>query len=266
MRIPVLAGRALRPADHGNAPPVVLVSAGLARSAWPGRSAVGQRLAVGASRAYEVVGVVGDVKPARPDGQDQGTAYFSFEQAPWGHFGDWGMDLVVRTAGDELALSPIVREQVRAAAPGLPIVGLTRMTDAFGLGLADRRFNALLSSVFAGLSLVLAMIGLGGVLMTIVGERRKEIGIRAALGAGPGHIVCSVLREGMTLTACGLLVGLAGALLSSRVIASLLFGVSPVDPASCIGAAVLVSLVSLAASVVPLVRALAVDPAEVLKS
>jgi predicted permease len=265
MRIPLLAGRTLRSADTGHAPRVVVVSAGLARSAWPGRSAIGQRLSIDASPVYEVVGVVGDVKPGRPDDQNQATAYFSFDQAPWGHFGDWGMDLVVRAAGDELQMVASVREAVRTAAPDLPIVGLMRMTDAFGLGLADRRFHALMFGAFGALSLALAMTGLGGVLVMLVGERRTEIGIRAALGATPRHILSSVLRESLALTASGLLAGLAAALLTSRVIASFLFGISATDPSTYAGAAMLVAVVSLTASLVPLARALAVNPVEALR-
>ena len=265
MRIPVTAGRTLGSADHGSAPRVVLVSAGLARAGWPGRRAIGQRLALGDSPAYEVVGVVGDVKPGRPDGNDQATAYFSFDQAPWGHFGDWGMDLVVRVAGDEPAQAASLRRAIRAAAPDLPIVGLMRMTDAFDLSLADRRFNALLFGAFGTLSLVLAMIGLGGVLVTIVGERRQEIGIRAALGASRRDVIAPVLREGLTMIASGLSLGLAGALVISRGIASFFFGISPVDLPTYAAAALLVVLVSLAASVVPLVRALAISPMEVLR-
>jgi predicted permease len=265
MRIPVTAGRPLGSADHGSAPRVVLVSAGLARAAWPGQGAIGQRLSLGDSPAYEVVGVVGDVKPGRPDGSDQATAYFSFDQAPWGHFGDWGMDVVVRVAGDEQALAASVRQEVRAAAPNLPIVGLMRMTDAFGLGLADRRFHALLFGAFGTLSLVLAMIGLAGVLVMIVGERRLEIGIRAALGASRRDIISSVLRETLTLMAWGLSLGMAGAILISRAVGSFLYGISPVDLPTCAGAALLVVLVSLAASVVPLLRALAIRPMEVLR-
>jgi predicted permease len=266
MGIPLIEGRTLRSADHANALPVVLVSAGLARSAWPGQRAIGQRLSIGASPAYEVVGVVGEVKPARPDGDDQATAYFSFDQAPWGHHGDWGMDMVIRAAGDELALAASVRQQVRAAAPNLPIVGLMRMSDAFGLGIADRRFNALLFGAFGTLSLVLAMIGLGGVLVMLIGERRQEIGIRAALGATRRDIISPVLREGLTLTASGLLLGLAGALLTSRAIHSFLFGIPAVDLPTYAGAAMLVIVVSLATSAVPVARALAISPMEALRS
>ena len=206
------------------------------------------------------------MKPARPDGPDQATAYFSFDQAPWGHFGDWGMDLVIRGAGEPLGLEARVREEVRAAAPTLPIAGLVHMTDAFALGLADRRFNALLFGAFGTLSLVLAMVGLGGVLVMLVGRQRREIGIRAALGATPRHIISSVLRDMLTMTGSGLIVGLAVALLTSRVIGSFLFGISAVDLPTYAGAAMLVVFVSLASSLVSLVAALAIDPTEALRS
>jgi ABC-type antimicrobial peptide transport system permease subunit len=176
------------------------------------------------------------------------------------------MDMVIRAAGDELALAASVRQQVRAAAPNLPIVGLMRMSDAFGLGIADRRFNALLFGAFGTLSLVLAMIGLGGVLVMLIGERRQEIGIRAALGATRRDIISPVLREGLTLTASGLLLGLAGALLTSRAIHSFLFGIPAVDLPTYAGAAMLVIVVSLATSAVPVARALAISPMEALRS
>ena len=127
MRIPLIKGRTLRSADHANALPVVLVSAGLARGAWPGQSAIGQRLSIGASPAYEVVGVVGDVKPARPDGDDQATAYFSFEQAPWGHHGDWGMDMVDLPTYAGAAMLVIVVSLATSAVPVVRALAISPM-------------------------------------------------------------------------------------------------------------------------------------------
>jgi predicted permease len=266
MRVPVRSGRTIRATDDAHAVRVVVVSEALARQAWPDAGAIGRRLSLPGGSMYEVVGVVGDVKPGRPDGDDEPVAYFSFAQAPWGHFGDWGMDIVVRAPADPIRLAGPVRTEVRAAAPALPVLGMMAMEDAFALGLADRRFSALLFGAFGALAVALSMVGLGGVLVMMVNERRGEIGVRTALGATPVNIALMVIREAARLTTAGLGIGVLIAAGAAPAIQSLLFGVAAVDARTYLAAAALVVTVSLLSCVVPIIRAARLDPVGVLRT
>ena len=266
MRVPSKAGRTLRSSDDVRSAPVVVVSDALARAAWPGASAVGRRVWLNPEHPYEVVGVVGDVKPDRPDGDDEPVAYFSLAQAPWGHFGDWGMDIVVRAAGNPLGPARSVRDIIRSAAPALPIAGPTPMDDLVALSLADRRFRALLFGTFGALTAVLSTIGLGGLLVMMVHERSREMGLRSALGASPFDLVCLVLGEAARVTGSGLAIGALLAISVAPAIRGLLFGIAALDPPTYLGAAALVASVSMVACVLPVVRAARQDPASVLRT
>jgi predicted permease len=266
MRIPLKAGRTLRSSDDVRAAPVVVVSDALARAAWLGASAVGRRVWLNPEHPYEVVGVVGDVKQDRPDGDDEPVAYFSFAQAPWGHFGDWGMDIVVRAARNPLGAARSVRDIIRSAAPALPLAGPTPMDDLAALSLADRRFRALLFGTFGALTAILSTIGLGGLLVMMVNERSREMGVRSALGASPFDLVCLVLGEAARVVGSGLAIGALLAISVAPAIRGLLFGVAALDPPTYLAAAALVASVSMVACVLPLVRAARQDPALVLRS
>ena len=262
MRIPVLRGREFTEQDRADSPPVVLISDTFARRMWPGEDPLGHRIKMGAdTRPWRtIVGVVGDVRHKGLDAPH--TMQIYLPQTQWL---DSSTALVVRTTGDPLALAGAVRNAVWSVDSNQPISNTATMDRVIAISMAQRRFAMTLFGIFAGLALVLAAVGLYGVLTHNVSTRTNEIGVRIALGAQSGHIVRLVVNEGLVLTGIGIVIGLVGAAGLSRFLASQLFGVTSTDAMTFAGVPVLLAVVALLACYVPARRATRVDPMVALR-
>lgn len=263
MGIPLKQGRPFGAIDHDSAPGVVIISEGLARQFWPGEDPLGSRVRLGpdASAPWNtVIGVVGDVRPG-VSGDARPTAYVSSRQEHWG-----AAAVVVRTAGDPLALLPGIRRVVRALDPSLPVASVATMRDAQSELLAERRLTMQLSSVFALLALVLASVGVYGVMAFLVASRSREIGVRMALGAQPHSVFAMVLRQGLFPALVGLAIGLGGSVAIGRFIGGLLYGISPGDGLTLATVSLVLMVVTVAACLVPARRAVRVDPLEAVRA
>jgi len=270
MRIPMVEGRSFGPMDGAKSPPVVIVNQTLARLFYPGQSAVGHRIQpsgiVDTAQWFTIVGVAKDVKQGGVDAKTGTEIYLLDQQTPaYEGFAPRNMNIVVRSTLSRDALASSIRRIVASVDPGLPVVGLRSMDEVFDDALARPRFLAELLVIFAAVALALAAVGTYGVLAYSVAERRREIGIRMALGASEGGVLTLVLRQGMLLAGIGLLVGLGGALAVTRVVSSLLFGVQPTDPATFAAVGLFMLAVALVACVVPARRATRVDPLVALR-
>lgn len=266
MRIPLLRGRTFTEADDDSAAtPVVIMSEALAAEIWGSENPIGKRVKVGGPQRpwREVVGVSGNVRHVQLD--DAVTRQVYVPERQWSDVNSQ-MVLVVRTRGDAPALAPIVRAAVRSVDPSQPIINLATMDEVISRSTAQRRFALLLFAAFGVVALLLASAGIYGVLAGRVAERTREIGLRSALGATPGDIVRMVMREGALLTGVGIVLGVGGALLLSRFLGALLYGVEPADPATLGGVAVVLSVVALVACLVPAMRAIRIDPMAALRA
>jgi len=251
---------------------VAIVNERLVNTFWKGKNPIGQRLRPCCGDQvpwFTVVGVAKDVKQGGVD-QKAGTEFYFFvdqlaslpperAQVPS------TMNIVLRTTLPPSALVQTVERVVRDADRTVPVVRLREMEDVFAESIERPRLLAQLIGVFAGLALLLASIGTYGVLSFMVAERRREIGIRLALGAERSSVVAQVMRQGLLLTAVGVVIGLAGAFGVNRLIASLLFGVNPTDAATLTSVIVTITLVALLACVLPAWRASTLDPNTVLR-
>jgi putative ABC transport system permease protein len=235
----------------------------MARRFWPGQNPIGRRFRTSTKFPWRtIVGIVGDVKY---DGL--GTAaipemYFSYRQALWPQH---AMTVVLRTSGDPANLAAAARREVLAIDPDLPIYDVRTMEDLVYRSLAGPHFNMLLLEIFAGFALVLAAVGIYGVIRYSVSQRTHELGLRMAVGAQARDITGLVLREAMIVTSIGLAVGLVAALIGTRVLSTLLFGVGPTDPYVFVGVSALLTAVALLASYVPARSAARVDPINALR-
>jgi len=265
MGIPLRAGRALDERDRAGAPPVALISESLARSRFPSASPIGQRMRMGPDDGppYTIVGVVGDVKQMSLALDQADAVYIPAAQWP---VGDASMSLVVRGQGDVASLTPEIRRAIWSVDRDQPILRVATLERLLAASAAERRFALILFEAFALAALVLAAAGIYGVLSGSVAERTREIGVRAALGASRRSILALVLRSGLGLTGLGLLIGLAGAVLATRGIEAMLFGVTRLDPVTYFGVLVLLAGVALLACWIPARRAMGVDPATTLRS
>jgi putative ABC transport system permease protein len=260
MGMQLRAGRGFTEWDTENAPPVVVINETLARSQFAGEDPIGKLITFrfdGPRRIYgTIVGVVADVKRFGLEAHVPPQEYHSvLQRAP---FGD--IDLVVRAVGDPLSLAPAVRRQVWAIDANMPVVDMMSMEQRLAESVAPRRFQMLLFGAFAAVALVLAAVGVYGVISHSVSRRTHEIGIRMALGARPRDVLAMVIRQGMWLALVGVAIGLAAAFALTRLMASLLFNVSATDPATFALIALLLVIVALIASYVPARRATKVDP------
>jgi putative ABC transport system permease protein len=268
MQIPLLAGRDFTGHDTRDTPPVVIVNERLAKAFWPDGGALGKRLTLDDPRKdpvwYTVVGLIKDVKQndwaAKPDYE----YYFAALQnkntidnpQPWFSY----MTLVVRTSDDPLAFSQAVQNTVWSIDKSLPLASVKTMEEAISASVWQPRFNLLLVGLFAGLALVLAAVGIYGVMAYSVTERTHEIGIRMALGAKQSDVLRLVVREGMALAAIGGAIGLAGAFALTRLLGGLLYQVQATDPAIFGAVPCLFAAVAFLASYIPARRATRVDP------
>jgi putative ABC transport system permease protein len=268
--VPLVNGRRFDERDAPEAPGSVMINEAMARRHWPDRDPIGARLKLGDAEStapwFTVVGVVGDIRQMGLDSPPEPEVYFSLEQPP----NDWPFlfprHLVVRTAGDPLALAGAVRNAVWEVDPNQSITWIRSMVEIFDADLANRNTQLTLVGGFAVLALLLASVGLYGVLSYAVSQRTPEIGVRMALGAQRANVVGSVVRRALLLAVVGIGIGLAGAFGVTRFLASFLFGVSPTDPATLFGVSVAVLIVTGLATYVPARRAAAVDPVSVLRS
>lgn len=265
MGIPLRRGRLLDARDVANAPRAVLINESFAKRKFPAENAIGKRLRFGPEDGdwYTVVGIVGDVKRSSMDVEAPDAIYVTPDQ--W-HWVDNLMSLVVRAPGNASALIPAIRDAIWSVDKDLPISRVATMRELVDRSVSDRHFALVLFSAFGLTALLLAAVGIHGVLSGSVMERVREIGVRAALGASPAEVISMVLRRGMTLTFVGVAVGLIASGLVSHVVGSMLFEVSRLDPATYLGVAALLSVVAAAACVLPAMRAARVDPASTLKS
>jgi putative ABC transport system permease protein len=263
MGIPLRLGRLLDERDGKGAPGAVLVSESFAKRKFSGENPIGQRVHVGpdighADRPWQtIVGVVGDVKQASLAVNEPDAIYTTPWQWSWA---DSVRSLVVRTQGDAASMAPAIRQAIWSVDKDQPIVRVATMDNLLTASEAERRFALILFEAFALVALVLAATGIYGLLSGSVVERMREIGVRSALGASRMDIVGLVVRQGMTLTALGVVLGLSGAVVASRALITLLFGVSRLDPVTYVGVIAMLLGVSGIACWVPAWRAARVGP------
>lgn len=265
MEIPLLAGRTFNERDTESAPKVTIVNRNLALKCFGSETAaIGKRISIWRDEKFprEIVGVVGDTKPSTLEEKSNAQVY-----TPHTQDGSWGfMTLTIRTGTDPATLTSALRREVLALDKDLPIFNVKTMQDVVAASIGSRRTSVLLFSVFAGVALLLAAIGIYGVMAYTVTQRTQDIGIRIALGARAADVLVMVIRQGMTLALIGICVGLAGALGLTRLIASLLYDVRATDPLTFGAISLLLALVALLACWVPARRASRVDPIEALRA
>jgi putative ABC transport system permease protein len=256
MGISLRRGRALRPSDDANAPPVVVINETMARSFWPNESPLGKRIRLSQQDPWaEIIGVVRDVSLHQLNEETQPEAYYSQAQGP-----SRTMSLVVRTAADPLALAAAVRREAQALDDAAPVFGVGAAEQTLSRTVAQPRFNLILLGLFAVVALLLASVGIYGVLANAVRQRTHEMGVRLALGARPGAVFRLVIRQGMALAGVGIGIGLSGAFALTRYLESLLYEVKPADPLTFGGVTLLLLGVALLACWIPARRATKVDP------
>jgi putative ABC transport system permease protein len=263
MGIPLRRGRLLDARDRAGTPLVAVISESMARRRLPGLDPIGRQLRVGPAGPYTVVGIVGDVRQESLALGETDAVYMTPSQ--W-KFEDNPMSLVVQARSDPASLTPAVRAAVWAVDKDQPIVRVATMESLLTGSAASRRFAMRLFEAFGLAALVLAAAGLYGVLAGSVVERWREIGVRSALGASRRDIMGLILRQGLRLTTVGVVIGVGVALLATRLLATLLFGVSHVDPLTYVGVVALLTLTSIVASALPAWRASRVDPVTALRS
>jgi putative ABC transport system permease protein len=274
MGIPIVEGRGFESTDAASGGWVTVVNEALANSQWKGRNPIGQRLRPAGTNDqwFTVIGVAKDVKQASLDRQTEPEAYILVDQfvtdspTTWVGFSPPAMHMVVRTTLPLSTVAPTIRAAIRDVDPTVPVAGLREMDDVVAGSIERPRLLAQLLTTFAGLALLLAVIGTYGVLAYMVATRRREVGIRLALGATRGRVLGQVMREGLVLAGTGVVVGLFAALGLTRLLTTLLFEVQPADPMTL--AIVIPSIVVIAAVACwfPAWRASRLDPNVVLRA
>ena len=263
MRVPLLAGRDFRPEDNENAPRVMIVNESFARRFFDGRDPVRRRVQI-RGKPFTIVGMVKDSKYLSLSEAPKPYFYMSFDQVHYGS-GEGGVALYARTGGDARGFVPVLRREMSAIDPNS--TGLTAMplSDYISAAWFGPRLASLFLGVLGGISMLLAGVGLYGVLAYAVRQRTREIGIRIALGADPGGVLRMVMKRGLVLALLGIAAGLVIALAAAPKIAPLLYRVSPADPVSMVGAALFLIVVAVLASLIPALRATKVDPMVALR-
>jgi ABC-type antimicrobial peptide transport system permease subunit len=244
---------------------VVVVNDALTRQLFPGEEPVGRDVtSMGTSR--RIVGVVKDVYEFGPGRASEPAAYIPYAQVPDEEWLRRSVTLLVRSAGDPAAITPGVREAIRAIDPRIPINDVQPMTAVLSANIAAPRFRFLVFGLFALLALTLTSVGIGGLMAFTLSQRRREIAIRLAVGAAPAGVTRLILWQGIRLTAAGVLVGLAASLPASRLLSALLFDVDPHDPSILVGVTGVLAAVGFVATWLPARRASRMSPASVLRS
>jgi len=265
MRVPLQRGRVFTRQDRLGVQKVVVVSETAARKYWPGQDPVGRPVSVfqggfDVDTAY-VIGVVGDVRFGTLDSLPVPDVYLSYYQSPRGR-----MMMFLRTGADPTSVVAAARREITTVAPGVPLYDVRPMRERVADALGYARFSALLLAAFAAVALALAALGTYGVIAFGVSQRTKEIGIRVALGATRESVLRLVVGQGLALGVVGGVLGLAGALATTRVLRSLLFEVGPSDPVTLVSIVVVLIVAVVVASWIPARRAAGVDPADVLRT
>jgi predicted permease len=267
MHIPVLSGRGFDDRDEYAAPNVAVISKSLADARWPGRSPIGQVIQYGNMdgdlRPFTIVGVVGDVREANLAAPPRPVFYGDYRQRPAAAI-NLSLVMAVQPGGDEGTVMTAARKIVREVAPDVP-PRLRTIESIVSSSLVSRRFTLVLVATFGLAALVLAALGIYGVTSYLVAERRREFGIRLALGATGGRLLGMVLRQGAMLALAGIVAGGVLSIAATRAVAGLLYGVSPGDPVAFLAVTVVLAAVALAASWIPARRAARREPAEVLR-
>jgi putative ABC transport system permease protein len=268
--IPLIRGRRFNSGDNQHTPKVVIINETAARRYWPNDNPIGKRILSGLedNQWSTIVGVVGDVKHAGLDAEANPESYYHYLQIPPEamNFAESSMALVIRTSADPSAMTSSVLKELRTLDPSQPVFNVHAMQDIVYGSLAQQRFRTVLIGTFAGLALVLAALGLYGVVAYSVSQRTTELGIRVALGAQRGSILQLVVFRAAGLAAIGLGIGVAVSLAGGRIISRFLFGVSPADPLTLGTASLVILLVALTASWIPALRAARVDPVTALRA
>jgi len=261
--IPVVRGREFAAEDREDAPLVALVNETMAKQLWPGKDAIGGTIKMLNPSApwATIVGIVKDVRSAGYQSDVPPTMYFPHAQAGRSaYYTPAAMNLVVKTVGDPLAIAGPVREIVRRLSPGTPVSQVRTMESVVASSVASRRFSTTLLAGFAALALMLAGIGIYGVIAYDVSQRTYEIGLRMALGARSGQVAGMMVGRGIRMVALGLALGVAGSVAVTGLLRSLLVDVSQTDPVTFAGVIVVLAVVAVAAAWLPARRASAVDP------
>ena len=259
--IPMLKGRTFTDQDNKDATGVIVINEALAQRYWPNEEPVGKRLTVAFEKTpREIVGVVASAKQRALSADARATMYLPQLQRP-----TTGMTIVIRTIGDPLLLAGIARSQAHALDPTIPVTNVRTMDEIFSASVEQQRFSMLLVALFGGLAVVLAAIGIYGVMGYTVTQRKHEIAVRIALGARTNQVLKLVLKEGLTLALLGIGIGLIGAFGITRLMSSLLFEVKPTDLQTFATVSALLIVVAVVACIVPARRATKVDPLVALR-
>lgn len=263
MHIPMLAGRDVNDADTSDEPPVAVINETFARQIYPGDNPIGRSfiLSLGNDKPHEIIGVVGDVKLATLEGEIRPTAYLSSRQYAFGL-----MTFVVRTTGDPARLAPAAVRVIRDIDPLLPVSAVRPLDQVFAESIARPRLTAVAMLVFAGAALLLAALGVYGIVAYSVSQRSREFGIRVALGAKPAQIIRMVVGQNLRVVLSGLAIGLLTAIPATRLLRGLLYQVGPNDPATFVAIGTLLAVVAIIASYLPARRGTQVDPVVTLKA
>ena len=272
MGIPLVRGRWFTPEDRLETQPVAIVSLSMARKFWPREDVIGKRIRWGVAAPWAtIVGVVGDVSQGPLNTPLAPHVYRPYIQLPGPFleedpFSDWhAMNLALRTRADPASLTSAVLAQVHSLDPDLAVASIRTMTQVISSSVAGSRYNTILLGTFASLALLLAAIGVYGVLSYAVAQQKHEIGIRMALGAEKWDVLTMVVEQGMKVAAIGVGIGIVGALALTRLLSSLLYGVKPTDPLTFIAASLLLITVAVLACYIPARRATKVDPLVALR-
>jgi predicted permease len=265
MEIPLREGRLFSDDDVANKPGVAIVDDYMAQQLWPNQNPIGKRLHFGsiaetASPWNTVVGVVGRVKQYTLDSDSRIAFYL-----PQTQYVTRAINVVMRSSKDPVALARAVKQQIHELDPDLPLYNVSTMQERFDKSLARRRFTMLVLGTFAAISLGLAVIGIYGLIAYLVGQGTREVGIRLALGATPRNIMTLVVRGGMTLAFLGIGIGIGGALVVSRLMRSMLFGVGVTDVVTFAAVPTLLACIVFVASYIPARRASRIDPSTSLR-
>jgi putative ABC transport system permease protein len=258
MKVPLLRGRWFTTGDRAGKPKVIIINETAARKFWPNEDPIGKHVAVGQGRfddSAEIIGIAGDVRYGQINELPQPDTFISYLQSP-----RWSLMLFVRTAAEPASLTAAIRGEVRALDKNLPVYDIKTMVERFSDSTSRARFSTILLGIFASIALILAAVGIYGVMSYAVTQRTHEIGIRIALGAKPWNVLILVVRRGLGLTLAGIALGIFAALGATRVLESLLYEVKPSDQRTFVMLAALLGAVALLACCVPAWRAARMDP------
>ncbi len=259
LQVPLLRGRFFSDRDTADAPLVAIINETAAATHWPNEEPLGKRFTFGGGRWMTVVGIVADTKRLGVDLRVRTESYQPYAQQPG------SMTVIVRTTGDPVAMAPALRAAVRELDPDQPLARVTTLEDSIDVQTAARRFNTWLLGAFGAAAIVLAAIGLYGLLAYLVALRRHEMAVRLAIGGTPTHVLGLIVRHVSSVVVIGITLGLAGALVAAHSMRSLLFGIEPWDPISQALTIAVLGTVAIAAAWIPARRAMRVDPVLVLR-